>query len=102
MEQTGWFECSDKLLNKLHENVVWGMRGNFLSIPTDCPQRDERLGWTGDLCIFANTANYLYDTCGTLENWLKDVAAEQMEDGGHIPPLVTPDVLRSPRMPQAI
>ena len=102
MERTGWFQCSDKLLNKLHENVIWGMRGNFLSVPTDCPQRDERLGWTGDLCIFANTANYLYDTCGTLESWLRDVGAEQMEDGGHIPPLVTPDVLGSPRMPQAI
>ncbi|KAF5593504.1 alpha-L-rhamnosidase [Fusarium subglutinans] len=49
MLRTGWFECSDDTLNKLHENVVWSMRGNFISVPTDCPQRDERLGWTGDL-----------------------------------------------------
>ena len=102
MERTGWFECSNPLLNKLHSNICWSMRGNFLSIPTDCPQRDERLGWTGDLCVFANTANYLYDTCGTLEGWLKDVAAEQMTGGSGVPPLVTPDALRTPRVPQAI
>ena len=53
LERTGWFECSDPLLNRLHENVVWSMRGNFLDIPTDCPQRDERLGWTGDIQVFA-------------------------------------------------
>ena len=53
MTRTGWFESSDALLDRLHENVVWGMRGNFLSIPTDCPQRDERLGWTGDLQVFS-------------------------------------------------
>ena len=102
MVRTGWFECSDSLLNKLHENICWSMRGNFLSIPTDCPQRDERLGWTGDLGVFANTANYLYDTCGTLTSWLKDVAAEQMADGSGVPPLVTPDALRVPKTPQAI
>ena len=54
LERTGWFESSDKLLNQLHENVVWGMRGNFLDVPTDCPQRDERLGWTGDLQVFCS------------------------------------------------
>jgi len=53
MRRTGWFSCSDPLLDRLHENVVWGMRGNFVDIPTDCPQRDERLGWTGDVQIFA-------------------------------------------------
>ena len=53
MERTGWFECSDPLVNRLHENVVWSMRGNFLDVPTDCPQRDERLGWTGDIQVFA-------------------------------------------------
>lgn len=92
MEKTGWFECSDKLLNKLHENIVWGMRGNFLSVPTDCPQRDERLGWTGDIQAFARTANFLYDTAGMLGDWLGDLAAEQMQCGG-IPPLVCPNVL---------
>ena len=56
LERTGWFECSDPLLTKLHDNVVWGMRGNFLDVPTDCPQRDERLGWTGDIQVFAPTA----------------------------------------------
>ena len=61
MERTGWFECSDPLLNRLHENVVWSMRGNFLDVPTDCPQRDERLGWTGDIQVFSPTASFLYD-----------------------------------------
>ena len=75
MERTGWFECSDPLLNRLHENVVWGMRGNFLSIPTDCPQRDERLGWTGDIQVFAPTAAFLYDSAAFLTSWLRDLAA---------------------------
>ena len=61
LERTGWFECSDPLLNRLHENVVWSMRGNFLDVPTDCPQRDERLGWTGDIQVFSPTACFLYD-----------------------------------------
>ena len=61
MERTGTFSCDNELLNQLHANVVWGMRGNFLDVPTDCPQRDERLGWTGDLQVFAPTAAYLYD-----------------------------------------
>ena len=64
MERTGWFECSDPLVNRLHENVVWSMRGNFLDIPTDCPQRDERLGWTGDVQVFSPTAAYLFDVSG--------------------------------------
>ncbi len=81
LERTGWFECSDPLLNKLHDNVVWGMRGNFLDVPTDCPQRDERLGWTGDLQVFAPTATYLYDCAGFLTSWLKDLAADQAPDG---------------------
>ena len=61
MERTGTFTCDNELLEQLHSNVVWGMRGNFLDVPTDCPQRDERLGWTGDLQVFAPTAAYLYD-----------------------------------------
>ena len=67
MTRTGWFESSDPLLDRLHENVVWGMRGNFLSIPTDCPQRDERLGWTGDIQVFSPTASFLYDCDGFLD-----------------------------------
>ncbi len=92
MQPTGWFECSDPLLNQLHKNVVWGMRGNFLDVPTDCPQRDERLGWTGDLQIFSPTAAYLYDVSGLLQSWLKDLAAEQRKLGGAVP-CVVPNVL---------
>jgi alpha-L-rhamnosidase len=92
MERTGWFECSDSLLNRLHENVVWGMRGNFLDVPTDCPQRDERLGWTGDLEVFSPTASFLYDASGFLQSWLKDLAIEQHKLGGAVPHVV-PNVL---------
>ncbi|WLQ39967.1 family 78 glycoside hydrolase catalytic domain [Streptomyces laculatispora] len=81
MRRTGWFECSDPLVNRLHENVVWSMRGNFVDIPTDCPQRDERLGWTGDIQVFAPTASYLYDCSGMLDSWLTDVGLEQLPDG---------------------
>ncbi|CAG1014544.1 Alpha-L-rhamnosidase [Anaerolineales bacterium] len=88
LERTGWFESSDKLLNQLHENVIWGMRGNFLDIPTDCPQRDERLGWTGDLQVFSPTASFLYDVSGFLQSWLKDLAVEQLKAGGSVPPVI--------------
>ncbi|MFF0023988.1 family 78 glycoside hydrolase catalytic domain [Streptomyces sp. NPDC005496] len=81
MRRTGWFECSDPLVNRLHENVVWSMRGNFVDIPTDCPQRDERLGWTGDIQVFAPTASFLYDCAGMLDSWLTDVGLEQLPDG---------------------
>ncbi|MDF9277623.1 family 78 glycoside hydrolase catalytic domain [Arthrobacter sp. EH-1B-1] len=81
MQRTGTFECSDPAVNRLHENVLWSMRGNFVDIPTDCPQRDERLGWTGDIQVFAPTASYLYDCSAMLSSWLKDVAAEQLPDG---------------------
>lgn len=104
MEQTGWFECSDAMVNKLHSNVRWGMRGNFVSVPTDCPQRDERMGWTGDLGVFAGTANFLYDTHGMLGNWLADLSAEQFEKDGVLPPPVVPDVMQfaGPRQPLAV
>jgi alpha-L-rhamnosidase len=94
MVRTGWFESSHELLDRLHENVVWGMRGNFLSIPTDCPQRDERLGWTGDLQVFAPTASFLYDCDGFLTSWLRDLAHEQRRAGGVVP-LVVPAALQS-------
>ncbi len=93
MERTGWFECSDPLLNQFHRNVVWSMRGNFLDVPTDCPQRDERLGWTGDLEVFSPTAAFLYDSSGFLQSWLKDLAIEQHKLDGAVP-YVVPDVLR--------
>jgi alpha-L-rhamnosidase len=92
LERTGWFSCSDELVEKLHENVVWSMRGNFLDLPTDCPQRDERLGWTGDVQVFAPTATFLFDTAGFLTSWLADLAAEQGAREGRVPNVV-PDVL---------
>jgi alpha-L-rhamnosidase len=91
LERTGWFECSDPMVTRLHENIVWSMRGNFLDVPTDCAQRDERLGWTGDIQIFAPTALFLYDTAGFLVSWLQDLAAEQDPDGRV--PNVVPEVL---------
>ena len=97
MERTGWFACSHDLVNRLHENVVWGLRGNFLSVPTDCPQRDERLGWTGDIQVFAPTASFLYDCRDFLTSWLADLGCEQ-EPAGGVVPFVVPHVLRSSRV----
>lgn len=91
LRRTGWFTCSDPRLERLHENVVWSMRGNFLSVPTDCPQRDERMGWTGDIQVFSPTAMFLFDSAGFLSSWLADLAADQFPDGST--PLVIPDVL---------
>ena len=99
MERTGWFECSDPLINRLHENVIWSMRGNFLSIPTDCPQRNERLGWTGDIQVFSPTATFLYDVAGFLTSWLADLAADQTESG--IVPFVIPNIMSSEVPPTA-
>jgi len=92
LERTGWFETSDALLNQLHQNVIWSMRGNFIDVPTDCPQRDERLGWTGDLEVFSPTASFLYDVSGFLQSWLADLAIEQRRSGGRVPHVV-PNVL---------
>ena len=100
MKRTGWLETSDPLLSRLHENVVWSMRGNFVGVPTDCPQRDERLGWTGDLHAFAPTAAFLYDVRAVLGSWLRDVAAEQREKG-YIPWYV-PDISGTPSAPTAL
>ncbi len=106
MKSAGSFECSDSLLNQLYHNVVWGMKGNFLSVPTDCPQRDERLGWTGDLALFAPTAVLVYDCFNILKNWLIDVEHDQGILGG-VPPMVSPnatlpDPLWCRRIPCAI
>ncbi|OCL31925.1 hypothetical protein BCR15_07660 [Tessaracoccus lapidicaptus] len=90
MERIGRFEVSHPLVAQLHHNVVWGMKGNFLDVPTDCPQRDERLGWTGDLQVFAPTATFLHDAAGFLASWLKDLAAEQLLLGGT--PMVVPAI----------
>jgi len=93
LRRAGWFSSSNDLLNRLHENVVWSIRGNFVDVPTDCPQRDERLGWTGDIQVFAPTASFLFDTTGFLTTWLADLAAEQLPDGSV--PHVIPDVVHS-------
>ncbi len=81
MRPTGHFESSDSLLNQLQHNIVWGQKGNFLDVPTDCPQRDERLGWTGDAQAFSSTAAFNFDVHNFFAKWLKDLAADQRADG---------------------
>lgn len=94
MKRTGYLSCSNPLLNKLFSNVIWGQKDNFLDVPTDCPQRDERLGWTGDAQVFVRAACLNFDVEKFFTKWLKDLAADQHEDGyvGH----VVPDVLQHP------
>ena len=91
LPQTGHFDCSDERLNRLFENVRWSQRGNFLSLPTDCPQRDERMGWTGDIQVFAPTACANADARAFLGSWLKDLALEQRADG--CVPATVPNVI---------
>lgn len=90
MRRTGHFSCSNEKLNKLYENVIWGQKDNFLDVPTDCPQRDERLGWCGDAQMFAETACYNFDVRLFFKKWLRDLAASQDADGGV--PIVVPNV----------
>ena len=82
MQRTGYFECSNEKVNKLFENIIWSQKGNFLDVPTDCPQRDERCGWTGDAQVFVRAASYNFDVRRFFEKWLADLASEQFEDGG--------------------
>lgn len=93
LHRTGTFACADPVLNRFHENVVWSLRGNTVGIPTDCPQRDERLGWTGDIAVFAPTACYLFDMSAFLRAWLADLRAEQAAADGRVP-YVVPDPLK--------
>jgi alpha-L-rhamnosidase len=81
MELTGTFECSSPLVNQLQHNILWSLRGNFLDVPTDCPQRDERLGWTGDALVFAPTACFNVNAAPFFSKWLKDLYADQRQDG---------------------
>ncbi|MFI5236044.1 MAG: family 78 glycoside hydrolase catalytic domain, partial [Gemmatimonadales bacterium] len=81
LAETGEFVTSDTLLNKLQHNILWGQRGNFLDVPTDCPQRNERLGWTGDAQVFARTASFNLGVGGFFAKWLADLAADQYADG---------------------
>lgn len=91
MTPTGSFACSDTLINQLQSNIQWGLRGNFLDVPTDCPQRDERLGWTADAQVFAPTACFNVDASSFYTKWLRDFAADQQPDGRI--PHVIPDIL---------
>ena len=91
MPRTGTFVTSDSMLNQLYHNIVWGQKGNFVGVPTDCPQRDERLGWTGDAQVFSRTAAFNFDVAGFFTNWLRDLAADQRPNGSV--PDVIPDVL---------
>lgn len=79
--RTGYFACSHPLLNQLYQNTVWGQKGNFLEVPTDCPQRDERLGWTGDAQVFIRTAAFNMDVRGFFHKWLRDMRDAQSIDG---------------------
>jgi alpha-L-rhamnosidase len=93
MEPTGSFSCSNPLVNQLQHNIQWGQKGNFLDVPTDCPQRDERLGWTGDAQVFSRTASFNMNVNNFFAKWVKDVAADQLENGSV--PFVIPNVLGS-------
>ncbi|MBN2639413.1 MAG: family 78 glycoside hydrolase catalytic domain [Bacteroidales bacterium] len=92
MEPTGYFSCSDSLINQLQHNILWGQKDNFLDIPTDCPQRDERLGWTGDAQVFSVTAAFNFDVAAFYTKWAKDIAADQLPNGKVTD--VVPDVLK--------
>ena len=91
MEKTGDFTCSDNKVNQLQSNITWSQRDNFLDIPTDCPQRDERLGWTGDAQVFSWTAVFNRNTALFYAKWMRDVAAESSLEKGV--PHVVPDIL---------
>lgn len=91
LTRIGRFSCSDPLVNRLADNILRSQRGNFIALPTDCPQRDERLGWTGDIQVFAPTACANLDSRAFLANWLVDLAIAQGEDGQV--PSVVPNVI---------
>jgi alpha-L-rhamnosidase len=83
VRETATFECSNEKVNRLFSNIQWGFRGNYLEVPTDCPQRDERLGWTGDTQMFIRSASYLADIRPFYKKWLVDLHDAQHEDGGY-------------------
>lgn len=91
MKATGRFSCSDSLIKQLQHNIEWGLKGNFLDVPTDCPQRDERMGWTGDAQAFFRTASFLRGAQNFYTKWLADLAADQFANGSV--PHVIPNVL---------
>lgn len=91
LPQTGSFECSNPLLNQLHHNIVWSQNGNFVDLPTDCPQRDERMGWMGDAQLFSRTAAFNRNVNSFFTRWLADIAADQFTNGSV--PVVVPNIL---------
>jgi alpha-L-rhamnosidase len=91
MKPTGNFITSNPLINQLQHNIQWGQKGNFLDVPTDCPQRDERLGWTGDAQVFSRTATFNMNVNDFFSKWLRDVAADQQKNG--VVPWVIPNCL---------
>jgi len=91
MPTSGTFECSNPLINQLQQNIVWGQKGNFVDVPTDCPQRDERLGWTGDTQVFIRTACFNMNVATFFTKWLRDLSADQHANGSV--PFVVPDAL---------
>ncbi|MBI1185154.1 Bacterial alpha-L-rhamnosidase [bacterium] len=97
LERIGVFSCSDKMINRLYSNITWSQLGNFIDVPTDCPQRDERLGWTGDAQVFSTTAAYNMNVAAFFREWLANLAADQYADGAV--PWVVPDVFQSERFP---
>lgn len=97
LRRTGQFRCSDERVNQLQSNIQWSQQDNFLEVPTDCPQRSERLGWTGDIRAYGCTALFNSDAALFLKKWLRDLAADQGEDGAV--PYVVPDVLDAPGQP---
>jgi alpha-L-rhamnosidase len=96
LASSGSFETSNPLLNQLQSNIRWGQKGNFLDVPTDCPQRDERLGWTGDAEVFSRTASFNFNVNQFFAKWLKDVKADQFPNGAV--PFVIPDILNKPNV----
>lgn len=97
MPRAGELETNNAAINQLQHNIQWGQKGNFVDVPTDCPQRDERLGWTGDAQVFARTAAYNMDVASFFTKWLRDVAFDQYESGSV--PFVIPDVLGTNEKP---
>lgn len=93
IRQTGSLHSGHEKLNRLFSNIFWGQHGNFLDVPTDCPQRDERLGWTGDAQVFVKAASYNYDVERFFRKWLRDLSADQFENGG-VPDIV-PDYFKN-------
>lgn len=95
IKKSGSFTTDNPLINQLQSNIEWGQKGNFLDVPTDCPQRDERLGWTGDAQAFFNTAGFLRDVKNFFDKWMVDLEYDQYENG--LVPSVIPDVLDNKR-----